>query len=316
MWLISGRCTSKARLDGKTAVVTGCNTGIGKETVLELVRRGGRVVMACRDVKKAEAAAEDIREKTEGQKGVGELVVTRLDLASLASVRECAQHLLRTEPQINLLINNAGVMGCPKWKTEDGFEMHFGVNHLGPFLLTSLLMPRILRSAPARIVNVSSHMHWFGSIDFNDLQWESNYSRVLAYARSKLANVLFTCEVAERLKGTEVTTYAVHPGMVHTELGRYVDSGITSVLKSMLEFFMKTPEQGAQTTLYCALDENLNKETGLYYSECAKGWIWKTGGQQIAKKLWDVSAKLVGLEKWDPFTAPDDNCIQETPIKK
>ncbi|KAJ9586335.1 hypothetical protein L9F63_020043, partial [Diploptera punctata] len=309
MWLFSSRCASNTRLEGKTAIVTGCNTGIGKETVLEFVKRGARVIMACRDLQKAEAAAEDIRKKTKGMTGIGEVVVAKLDLASLASVRECAQHLLRTEPRINLLINNAGVMACPKSNTQDGFEMQFGVNHLGHFLLTSLLMPRILRSTPARIVNVSSHMHWFGNVDFEDLNWEKSYSPSLAYARSKLANVMFTYELAERLKG--VTTYAVHPGIVHTELGRHLESSsAVSIFKGILEYFFKTPKQGAQTTIYCASDENVGKESGLYY-RCYKTTNMRAnadvqrGGSQVTKKLWEVSSKLVGLEDWDPFTAPD-----------
>ncbi|KAJ9586334.1 hypothetical protein L9F63_020042, partial [Diploptera punctata] len=311
MKILNGKCRSKARLDGKTAVVTGCNTGIGKETVLDFVKRGARVVMACRDLKKAEEAAEDIRKQTSGLEGIGEIVVTRLDLGSLASVRECAKHLLRTEPKINLLINNAGVMGCPEGRTEDGFETHLGINHLGHFLLTCLLLPRILRSAPARIVAVSSIAHRTGDMDFDDLNWEKSFNTTKSYGRSKLANILFAKELARRLEGTEVTTYALHPGVVSTELARNFDKGYfrgaTWIWNTVISLFIKSPQQGAQTTIYCAVEESLSKESGLYYSRSGDKVptaIARDG--EVAKRLWTESAKMVGLGDWDPFTAPDE----------
>ncbi|GFG35420.1 hypothetical protein Cfor_07746 [Coptotermes formosanus] len=280
-----------ARLDGKTAIVTGSNTGIGKFTVLDFINRGARVIMACRSVEKAEAAAKEIREATKDVPGAGTVHVVKLDLGSLTSVRQCAKELLQNESRINLLVNNAGIMACPQSKTEDGFETQFGVNHLGHFLFTCLLLPRIIRSAPARIVNVSSRLHE-------------------TYRQSKLANVLFSSELGKRLQGTGVTTYALHPGVVRTELTRNFNAsyfrGAHSMWQGVATLFLKTPEEGAQTTIYCSVDEKLADKTGLYYSDCKeKTPSRKARDAEAAKKLWDLSAKLVGLGDWNPFTADD-----------
>ncbi|CAH1992423.1 unnamed protein product [Acanthoscelides obtectus] len=157
--MFSVKCTSPNRLDKKTAIVTGSNTGIGKHTAKDFFERGARVIMACRNPQLAEKAAEDIKELCKGKSNLGELVAVKLDLSSLKSVRECAKQILAKEKRIDLLINNAGVMMCPYSKTEDGFEMQMGTNHLGHFLFTMLLLPTICNSIPARIVNVSSLAH-------------------------------------------------------------------------------------------------------------------------------------------------------------
>ncbi|XP_049781160.1 retinol dehydrogenase 13-like isoform X1 [Schistocerca cancellata] len=314
--VFSGRCYSKARLDNKTAIITGANTGIGKETALDLARRGATVVLACRDEQKAETAAEDLRKRLQSCEGAGQVHVQRLDLASLTSVRACARRLLEQHPKIHLLINNAGIMACPHAVTEDGFEMQLGVNHLGHFLLTCLLLPRLRASAPARIVNVSSLAHLGGSIDFDDLMWEKSYNATFAYARSKLANILFTKELGKRLEvvrnpiGTGVTAYSLHPGVVATELSRHFDSayfpGVTWLFNNMARFVIKSPEQGAQTSIYCAVEESLSKETGLYYSDCRRTMPSRRARDgETARRLWEESARLVGLKEWDPCTAPD-----------
>ncbi|XP_021928783.1 retinol dehydrogenase 12-like [Zootermopsis nevadensis] len=300
----------QARLDGKTAIVTGSNTGIGKFTALDFVKRGARVIIACRDTTKGEEAAKDIRKLTENVEGAGTVDVVCLNLGSLASVRKCAQDLLRTEDKIHLLVNNAGVMACPQGKTEDGFETQFGVNHLGHFLFTCLLLNRIIRSAPARIVNVSSYGHVWGTMNFDDLNSETSYSPSKAYAQSKLANVLFTKELARRLQGTGVTTYSLHPGAVKTELQRHLDDsffkGAQLIMAGLGKLFFKTPEEGAQTSIYCSVDENLADKTGLYYSDCKeKAPSAKACDPESALKLWEVSLKMVGLEDWDPVTADD-----------
>ncbi|KAF2887874.1 hypothetical protein ILUMI_18299, partial [Ignelater luminosus] len=155
----NAKCTSTARLDGKTAIVTGSNTGIGKYTVQDFYRRGARVIMACRNVEKAEEAAKDIQKACEGEENLGEILVLQLDLSSLESVRQFAKEILEKEDRVDLLINNAGIMLCPEGKTVDGYETQFGTNHLAHFLLTLLLMPKIIKSAPARIVTVSSIGH-------------------------------------------------------------------------------------------------------------------------------------------------------------
>ncbi|XP_069697713.1 retinol dehydrogenase 11-like [Periplaneta americana] len=312
MWRKCRQCESAARLDGKTAVITGANCGIGKYTALDFVRRGARVILACRDVKKAEYAADDIRQQTKGSEGAGEVEVVQLDLASLASVRQCAQHLLDTQTHIHILVNNAGVCYCPKTYTKNGFEMHIGVNHLGHFLFTCLLLPLIICSAPARIVTVSSYKHCIAEgIFLNDLHWERRpYSAFYAYSESKLANVLFSAELSRRLKGLGVTTYSVHPGLVATEAGRYADEsffpGAQWFFDNVLAYFIKTPEQGAQTTIHCAVSEEAGRETGQYYRDCKKGRQSSLAfDEKLAADLWDRSARLVGLGDWDPFTALD-----------
>lgn len=312
MWSRYRRCESSNRLDGKVAIITGANCGIGKYTALDFVRRGARVIIACRDQKKAEQAADDIRRDTTDVEGAGHIVVASLDLSSLASVRQCAQHLLRTERSINILVNNAGVCYYPKAYTKNGFEMHIGVNHLGHFLFTCLLLPRIIRSAPARIVTVSSYKNCLADgVCLNDLHWERrSYSAFDAYSESKLANVLFSVELARRLKGLGVTTYAVHPGLVATEAARYANesffSGAQWLFDNVLAYFIKTPEQGAQTTINCAVSDEVGKETGLYYRDCKKGHPNPLAfNEKLAADLWDRSARLVGMGSWDPFRAWD-----------
>ncbi|XP_021928779.1 retinol dehydrogenase 12-like [Zootermopsis nevadensis] len=300
----------KTRLDGKTAIVTGSNTGIGKYTVLDFVKRGARVIIACRDTTKGEEAAKDIRKLTENVEGAGTVDVVCLNLGSLASVRKCAQDLLRTEDKIHLLVNNAGVMACPQGKTEDGFETQFGVNHLGHFLFTCLLLNRIIRSAPARIVNVSSSAHDWGTMNFEDINLEQSYTPIKAYCQSKLANVLFSKELAKRLQGTGVTTYSVHPGVVITDLQRHMDDtffkGAQSLFHGIGSFFLKKPEEGAQTTIYCSVDEKLADKTGLYYSNCKeKSSSTQSCDPEAARKLWELSMKLVGLGNWNAITAGD-----------
>ncbi|KAK7869732.1 hypothetical protein R5R35_011799 [Gryllus longicercus] len=309
----SGKCSSALRLAGKTALVTGCNTGIGLCTVEDFVRRGARVVMACRDVEKAQRAAEDVRTRTADVEGVGSVRVVQLDLASLASVRACAKLLLDSEPHINLLVNNAGVMMCPELRTEDGFEMQLGTNHLGHFLFTCLLLPRIRASAPARIVNVSSDGYKWGDINFENLNWEKNYNARVAYGQSKLANILFTQELTKRLEAagvTGVTTYSLHPGVVATELGRHLDTtyfkGLRWFFRTFGKLFIITPEQGAQTSIYCSVSEDVANESGHFYRNCKKASLSsKAQNPEKAAKLWEESVKLVNLGNWDPFTAQE-----------
>lgn len=307
--IFNGKCTSKARLDNKTVVITGANTGIGKYTALDLYRRGARVILACRDTQKAESAVECIKQecnKIEPDE-LGELRVVHLDLSSLSSVRKCAEQILRDEKYIHILINNAGVMMCPRTLTEDGYELQFATNHLGHFLFTMLLLPRILSSAPARIVNVASKAHITGnSLSLDDINLEKSYSSLRAYGRSKLANILFTRELAKKLNGTNVTVYSLHPGVVDTELSRHLDQvvfpGSKWFYQNVGKIFMKSPEQGAQTTLYCALDEKLANESGEYYDDCQKVTPSQLAqNDELAKQLWDVSVEMVKLGSYNPF---------------
>ncbi|GIX99922.1 hypothetical protein CDAR_26771 [Caerostris darwini] len=192
------KCRSNAKLTDKTVIITGGNAGIGKETVQDLAARGAKVIIACRDVEKGAEAVKDINKVVNKPN----LVVKHLNLASFTSIKNFAQDILESEPFIHILINNAGVAACPKSSTDDGFEMQFGVNHLGHFLLTNLLLDRLKASAPARIVNVSSLAHMICSgINFNDINMDRNYRPIKAYGRSKLCNILFTRELEKRLKG-------------------------------------------------------------------------------------------------------------------
>lgn len=249
--------------------------------------------MACRDKSRGERALLDVVEKT----GSKQVVLKILDLASLESIRKFADDINKSEPRLNILLNNAGVMMCPYMKTTDGFEMQFGTNHLGHFLLTNLLLDKIKKSAPARIINVSSLAHTFtDKINFDDINSEKSYGRIPAYAQSKLANVLFSRELSKRLKGTGVTVNTVHPGSVITELAKYIPG--YSILWPLLIFTSKTPKEGAQTSIFCAVDESLNNVTGKYFSDCAVKEESKAAqDDEAAKRLWEVSAQLVGLKE-------------------
>ncbi|XP_039182799.1 retinol dehydrogenase 12-like [Crotalus tigris] len=284
-------CKSTAQLNGKIVVITGANTGIGKETAQDLARRGAKVILACRDMAKAEKAAHEIRIKT-GNQGV---IAKKLDLADTKSIREFASNFLKEEKELHILVNNAGVMMCPYSKTADGFEMHFGVNHLGHFLLTFLLIERLKQSAPARIINVASVAHHMGSIHFNNLQSERFYFRGLAYSHSKLANILFTRELARHLQGTGVTVNALHPGTVLSELVRH--SFTLKVLWNIFSIFLRTPWQGAQTSIYCAVAEELETVSGMYFSDCKPAYVSSQGRKdETAKKLWNVSCELLDIQ--------------------
>ncbi|XP_041974217.1 retinol dehydrogenase 12-like [Aricia agestis] len=314
MPLFSGRCYSQAKLIGKTAIITGCNTGIGKETALDFFKRGAKVIMACRSKERAEEAKKSIESICKDLPNTGSLVIEECDLSSLQSIRDFSKKILDREPEVNILVNNAGVMWCPKSETKDGFETQFGTNHLGHFLLTMLLLPRIRNSTPARIVIVSSRAHTSGDIYFDDFNFEKrNYSPHYAYAQSKLANVLFSRELAKKLKANNiegVNTYSLHPGVIKTELGRHLDKTVFSGARKLFGIvfgpFVKSVELGAQTTIYCAVDEKCAGETGLYYSDCTPiNPCSKALNDEYAEKLWQKSVELVGLGDYNPFTAQD-----------
>ncbi|KAJ6633432.1 Retinol dehydrogenase 12 [Pseudolycoriella hygida] len=288
-YIQGGQFTKPIRIDGKVVIITGCNSGIGKEAVLDLAARGAHIHMACRDKTKCEEAKNEIIEKT----GNTNIFNRELDLASLESIRNFAKKFIQEEKRLDILINNAGVMAIPKCLTKDGFEMQIGVNHMGHFLLTNLLLDLLKASSPSRIINISSIAHQWGSIDKDDLNSEKSYRKYKAYSQSKLANVLFTRALAKRLEGTAVTVNAVHPGIVKTKLGRYLShSYIRDAVRPISQFFFKSPRSGAQTTLAVALDPELEKVTGKYFSDCkikkeAAGarddelaeWLWKTSDE-------------------------------------
>jgi NAD(P)-dependent dehydrogenase (short-subunit alcohol dehydrogenase family) len=277
-------------MNGKVCIVTGGNTGIGKETARGLARAGAAVVIAARDVAKADAARADIVATTHND-GVS---VMPLDLGNTASIRAFADAFRAAHPRLDVLVNNAGLWTRARGTTADGFETTFGVNHLGPFLLTHLLLGRLRASAPARVVNVSSALHYRGAMRWDDTMFERDkFSGMAAYNQSKLANVLFTAALAERLRGTGVTVNAVHPGVVATELARE----LPRVVQTVWNWFLLSPAQGAATSLHVATAPELDGVTGKYFEKSREKTASKAARDPAAQQcLWELSERLLGLD--------------------
>ncbi|KAM3594990.1 uncharacterized protein V6R79_016627 [Siganus canaliculatus] len=291
------RCKGNAAMAGKTVIITGGNTGIGKATAMHLARKGARVILACRNQGKAEAAIADIQQET----GSCDVLYMQLDLASLKSVRRFTEIFLKTESRLDLLINNAGLVA--DGRTEDGFGVQFGVNHLGHFLLTVLLLERLQEAGGGRVVTVSSMAHCWGQVDCEALAANRHlgtgrysWQFFQAYCNSKLCNVLFTHELAKRLRGTAATCYSVHPGVVRTELSRHVSLWQKVFIEPVAQLLFLDPEAGAQTTLHCCLQEGIEPLSGRYFSCCAVQEVGvRARDDVVARKLWEVSEKLCGL---------------------
>ncbi|XP_078392423.1 dehydrogenase/reductase SDR family member 13-like [Cetorhinus maximus] len=257
-----------------------------------MARRGARVVLACRSKERAEAAVFDIRKKS----GNNQVIFMHLDLASLKSVRAFAETFLKSEPQLHVLINNAGTGTVGK--TADGFIMTWGVNHLGHFLLTHLLLDRLKQCAPSRIVAVSSTMYRFGKIDFSNLNppGESMIQLIQYYSDSKLCNVLFVRELANCLEGTNVTCYSVYPGMVNTQMFRHFKCWQKVLFAPVAALFFRSPADGAQTSIFCAVQEGIEKFSGRYFADCkVQEVLPHARDDAVARKLWEVSERMVGL---------------------
>ncbi|XP_029907010.1 retinol dehydrogenase 11 [Myripristis murdjan] len=258
-------CT--AQLKGRTAIVTGANTGIGKFIALDLAHRGARVVLACRSKERGTKALKEIQSIT----GNTDVHLRLLDTSSLDSVRAFAEKFIEEEKALHILINNAAASGLPKEITKDGLEISFATNHLGPFLLTNLLLDLMKRSAPARIINVSSVNHWRGKVDFSHFRGENLVHRMdQVYNHTKLHNIICTNELARRLQGTGVTANSVHPGVVMTEVMRHYKFIIRALFNLVGIFFFKSAEEGAVSTIYCAVAEETEGITGKYFdSDCS-----------------------------------------------
>lgn len=280
---------------GKTVLVTGGNTGIGKATAIGLARLGAQVTITSRDPVKGQAAIAEIR----AQSGNSEVDCMRLDLASLASVRNFAAEYLAGHPRLDVLVNNAGLTLGVRGETEDGFEMTIGVNHLGHFALTGLLLARLKASAPARIVVLSSDMHRTArdGLDFDDLHSRRSYRAMPVYARSKLANLLFTLELAERLQGSGVTVNAVHPGVVATEFAGKDDmQGVFGLLVKLSQPFMLSPAKGALTSIHVASAPELEGVTGKYFARSKPARTTRNAlDKGAALRLWELSEQLTGV---------------------
>ncbi|KAM3854856.1 dehydrogenase/reductase SDR family member 13-like isoform 1-T1 [Vipera latastei] len=338
---LATRCRNAVSLRGKTVLITGGNTGIGKATAVDLARRGARVILACRDKARGESAVCDIRrasivwiklkalfflksgfnresnefslqEAKAGQvlrwsdesfwcpsileeSGNSEVILMILDLANLNSVQAFAQNFLKSEPRLDILINNAGVF--KDGQTADGFDLAFQVNHLAHFLLTHLLLDRLKRCIPSRVVIVSSTAHFSGKIDFRTIHKpvEGMWQALQSYSNSKLANTLHVRELANRLEGTNVTCYAVHPGNVKTEISRFCPRWLFG-LGWFVKLFLRNCDSGAQTTIYCATEEGIERLSGQYFVDCQpKVPSRQARDDQLAKKLWEFSERLLGL---------------------
>jgi retinol dehydrogenase 14 len=251
-------------MQGKVAVITGSNVGIGRETALGVALLGARTVLACRNTEKAQAAADETKALT----GNDDVAVVKLDLSDLASVADAANEILTRWDRLDVLVNNAGGIWTERKVTAQGYEQTFGVNHLGPFYLTGLLLRRLTASAPARIVNVASFGHHMArrGMRFEDLQSEHRYSGMDAYSRSKLANVLFTRELARCLAGTGVTANVVHPGPVRSGFGMDGDmTGLAGLGNRLIRPFEISAAAGARTSVYLASAEEVSGQTGQYW---------------------------------------------------
>ncbi len=279
-------------LHGKTCLITGPTQGIGRVTALEVAKSGANMVLVARDSQKGQALVDEI--KAAGNPNV-ELSVA--DLSVQSEVRRVASEFLARHETLHLLINNAGGIFHERRETKDGLEMTFALNHLAYFLLTNLLLDVIKKSAPARIVNVASRAHTRGRIDFADLQKTKSYAGWPTYSQSKLANVLFSHELARRLAGTGVTSNCLHPGVVATGFGRS-DRGIWGLVTRLAAPFLLSPEKGAATTIYLALSPEVETVSGKYFADCK---VARPAPEaldlMVASRLWQVSENLTGLAK-------------------
>lgn len=277
-------------MSGRTVLVTGATGGIGKATAAGLVGLGARVAITGRDNKRTEAVAREL--SAEG----GQVEFFVADLSSQAEVRRLADEALERLARIDVLVNNVGGYWDTRRLTADGLEHTLAVNHLAPFLLTNLLLDRLRRCAPARVVTVSSNAQRLGRIDFDDLQGEKSYSGARAYNQSKLANILFSYELARRLSADEITVNALHPGLVDTSFGAEDPSRSRHLLVPLIRPFMRSPSQGAATSIQLASAADLEGRTGLYLRRGRPRRSSKPSyDEATAARLWKVSADLVGL---------------------
>jgi NAD(P)-dependent dehydrogenase (short-subunit alcohol dehydrogenase family) len=287
-------------MQGKVVVVTGSNVGIGLETAVGVAAEGATTVLACRNQAKAEAAAAEVTKRTWND----DVHVVPLDLADLASVRKAADEILTHWDRLDVLVNNAGGTWSTRQETAQGFEYTFGVNHLGHFFLTNLLLPRLRAGTPTRVINVTSVGHHAArrGMRFEDLQSEKHYEAMEAYCRSKLANVLFTRQLAKRLGNNATTTAAtvtvnaVHPGPVRSSFGMDGDlHGVMGAGMRLVRPFETSPKRGAKTSLYLATSPDVAGKTGMYWVRSKPGHMSRQArNDEAAARLWDESERLLG----------------------
>jgi len=273
-------------------VITGATSGIGQVAAEALAAQGARIVLVARDPRRAERTLARLR-------SVGPTMAHKAhiaDLSRLAETRQVGERIAAEEPHIDVLINNAGNIFIERGVTADGLERTFALNHMSYFVLTKALTDRLVASAPARIVNTASNAHRNGRLDFDDLQFKRGFRGLTAYGRSKLANILFTRELARRLAGTGVTANCLHPGFVSTGIGQR-DGGLFAIMVRMSMLFARTPEQGASTIVYLATSPDVAAASGGYYADCRQAvQTHAAQNDDDARRLWEESLRLAGLQ--------------------
>ncbi|KAK9889708.1 hypothetical protein WA026_007091 [Henosepilachna vigintioctopunctata] len=284
-------------MNGKIVLITGANGGIGFETTKELARRGATVIMACRNLITANRAKDEIIRVTKNDK----VTVKKLDLSSQKSIREFAADVNKTITRLDVLIHNAGTAEWNYSKTEDGLETTMATNHFGPFLLTHLLIDLLKRSESARIVVVASELYRLASLNLDNLNPSGGIFPAYYYYVSKYANILFTLELARRLESAGITVNCLHPGLIDTGIWRNVRPPLSWGLQLLVWAFFKTPEQGCQTTVFCAVAEELEGVSCRYFMDCSeRGLSSGCHDEAKAKKLWELSETFAGLQPTDP----------------
>ncbi|KAK5644593.1 hypothetical protein RI129_005893 [Pyrocoelia pectoralis] len=296
-YITCGFCYSYAKMHNKTVIITGASSGIGRETAIDLARRGARVILACRNLDSGNETKSDIVRST----GNENVIVKQLDLTSQKSIREFAKDINETESKINVLIHNAGTAETKLKVTEDGLEQTMATNHFGPFLLTHLLIDLLKKSGPCRIIVVASELYRLASVNVNKLNHINALIPAHIYYTSKYVNIYFTRELARRLDGTNITVNCLHPGMVDTGIWRNVPAPFSWPIMIVVKCFFKSPVQGAQTSIYLAVSEELENVTGKYFMDCKERGL-SSGAMNFAKakKVWEVSENLVNLKDTDP----------------
>ncbi len=270
-------------------VITGATRGIGRETALALARMGASITLVVRDGARGEEVAKEVVAE-----GAPSADVEVADFSSLRAVKDAGERILAAHPKIDVLVNNAGAINTGRHVTKDGYETTFAANHLAPFLLTKLLLPALEKGERPRIVNVASDAHRRGTLRFEDLMGERRFDGWAAYCASKLANVLFTAELAKRLEGTGITANSLHPGVVASGFAQNNDGGVIALFFKVASPFLLTEAKGARTSIYLAADGEVEGVTGKYFAKCkARTPSREARDPRVAKRLWDVSEELV-----------------------